>query len=147
GLLESGRTRWSDRQCRYAQSAEIVGTFTRTLENHQIGLSDVIHKIAGTILVGLSTLPGAFSEPIVREMASKCERPIILPLSNPTSKSEAVPENLLRWTEGRALIAAGSPFASVDFHGQKMQIAQCNNVYIFPAVGLAICAARAKRVS
>ena len=147
GLLHSQRSDLSAGQRIYAQPAERVTNFPRTQPGGRIGLDDVIKQIDATVLIGLSTLPGAFSEPIVREMASKCERPIILPLSNPTSKSEAVPENLLQWTEGRALIAAGSPFASVDFHGQKMQIAQCNNVYIFPAVGLAICATRAKRVS
>ncbi len=147
GLVHSQRTDLSAGQRIYAQPAERVTNFPRTQPGGRICLDDIIKQIDATVLIGLSTLPGAFSEPIVREMASKCERPIILPLSNPTSKSEAVPENLLQWTEGRALIAAGSPFASVDFHGQKMQIAQCNNVYIFPAVGLAICATRAKRVS
>jgi malate dehydrogenase (oxaloacetate-decarboxylating) len=92
-------------------------------------------------------LPGAFSEAIVREMARKCDRPIILPLSNPTSKSEAVPADLLQWTEGRALIAAGSPYPNVHFNGREIRIAQCNNVYIFPAMGLAVGATRSKRVS
>jgi len=147
GLLDSGRTDLSEQQRRYAQPAERVGNFTRTLENHRIGLSDVIHKIAGTILVGLSTLPGAFTEPIVREMARKCERPIILPLSNPTSKSEAVPADLLRWTDGRALIATGSPFADVEYRGRKVRVSQCNNVFIFPAMGLAVSATRARRVT
>src|SRR5207253_11377885 len=108
---------------------------------------DVIHKIAVTILVGLSTLPGAFTEPIVREMARKCERPIILPLSNPTSKSEAVPADLLRWTDGRALIATGSPFADAEYRGRKVRVSQCNNVFIFPAMGLAVSATRARRVT
>jgi malic enzyme len=80
-------------------------------------------------------------------MARKCKRPIILPLSSPTSKSEAVPEDLLQWTEGRALIATGSPFPNVNYKGQEIRIAQCNNVYIFPAMGLAISATRPKRVT
>ena len=147
GLLHSERTDLSEEQRAYAQASNRLKDFPRTLENHRIGLSDVIHKIDATILIGLSTLPGAFSEPIVREMARKCERPIILPLSNPTSKSEAVPEDLLCWTDGRALIATGSPFADVQYKGRKVRISQCNNVFIFPAVGLAVCATRARRVT
>jgi malate dehydrogenase (oxaloacetate-decarboxylating) len=107
----------------------------------------VIGKIDATILIGLSTVGGAFSEKVVREMARKVERPIIFPLSNPTSKSEATPEDLIRWTAGRALIATGSPFAPVNYNGRKIPIAQCNNVYIFPAVGLGVVASRAARVT
>jgi malate dehydrogenase (oxaloacetate-decarboxylating) len=147
GLLHSNRTDLSAEQRIYAQPAERVANFPRTPLGGPIGLGDVTKQINATVLIGLSTVSGAFSETIVREMARKCERPIILPLSNPTSKSEAVPEDLLQWTEGRALIAAGSPFASVDYKGRKMRIAQCNNVYIFPAMGLAVCATRAKRVT
>src|SRR5229473_12519 len=105
GLLHSQRSDLTAEQRIYAQLAERVANFPRTLASGHIGLGDVVKQINATILIGLSTVSGAFSEPIVREMARKCERPIILPLSNPTSKSEAVPEDLLRWTEGRALIA------------------------------------------
>jgi malate dehydrogenase (oxaloacetate-decarboxylating) len=147
GLLLSNRTDLSPEQRIYAQPAERAANFPRSGGDGHIGLGDVIKKIDATILIGLSTLPGAFSEPIVREMARKCERPIILPLSNPTSKSEAVPEDLLRWTDGRALIATGSPFPSVDYKGRHIRISQCNNVYIFPAMGLAASAAHAKRVT
>jgi malate dehydrogenase (oxaloacetate-decarboxylating) len=147
GLLHSERADLTDEQRRYAQLTDRLASFPHTLENHRIGLSDVIHKIDATILIGLSTLPGAFTESIVREMARKCERPIILPLSNPTSKSEAVPEDLLHWTDGRALIATGSPFPEVTYKGRKMCISQCNNVFIFPAMGLAVSATRARRVT
>jgi malate dehydrogenase (oxaloacetate-decarboxylating) len=147
GLVHAGRTDLSEEQRRYAQPEHRLGDFPRTLENHRIGLSDVIHKIDATILIGLSTMPGAFTESIVREMARKCERPIILPLSNPTSKSEAVPGDLLHWTNGRALIATGSPFPDVTHKGHKMRISQCNNVFIFPAIGLAVSATRARRVT
>jgi malate dehydrogenase (oxaloacetate-decarboxylating) len=145
GLLHSNRKDLSPEQRIYAQPAGRVANLPRS-DGH-IGLGDVIQKIDATILIGLSTMPGAFSEAIVREMARKCERPILLPLSNPTSKSEAVPEDLIRWTDGRALIATGSPFPSVEYNGRTIRIAQCNNVYIFPAMGLAICATRAKRVT
>jgi malate dehydrogenase (oxaloacetate-decarboxylating) len=147
GLLHSQRTDLSAEQRIYAQPAERVANFPRSQVGGRIGLGDVIQQINATILIGLSTVAGAFSEPIVREMARKCERPIILPLSNPTSKSEAVPEDLLHWTEGRALIAAGSPFPNVNYKGREIRIAQCNNVYIFPAMGLAISATRPKRVT
>jgi malate dehydrogenase (oxaloacetate-decarboxylating) len=147
GLLHSQRTDLTTEQRIYAQPAERVANFPRTLAGGRIGLADVIKQINATILIGLSTVSGAFSEPIVREMARKCERPIILPLSNPTSKSEAVPEDLLRWTDGRALIAAGSPFPNVNYKGREVRIAQCNNVYIFPAMGLAISATRPRRVT
>jgi len=112
------------------------------MSGDKIGLSDVLKHVRATVLIGLSTLPLAFTEPIVREMASKVERPIIFPLSNPTDRSEARPEDLLRWTEGRALVATGSPYAPVRFGERTIPISQCNNVYIFPAVGLAVIASR-----
>ena len=107
----------------------------------------VIGQIDATILIGLSTVGGAFSEPIVREMARKVERPIIFPLSNPTTRSEAKAEDLIRWTDGRALVATGSPFAPVNYGGRTIPIAQCNNVYIFPAMGLGVVASGARRVT
>lgn len=107
----------------------------------------MIGKIDATILIGLSTVSGAFSETIVREMARKVERPVIFPLSNPTEKSEATAEDLIRWTDGRALAATGSPFAPVNYGGRKIPIAQCNNVYIFPAIGLGVVASGARRVT
>lgn len=110
-----------------------------------IGLADVIGRINATILIGLSTVQSAFSEPVVREMARKVERPITFPLSNPNSRSEANAEDLIRWTDGRALVASGSPFAPVSFGGRKIPMAQCNNIYIFPAMGLGVVASNARR--
>ena len=146
GLLQSGRKDLTSEQSVYAQPEGRVSAWPRTSNGH-IGLSDVIGQIEATILIGLSTVGGAFSEPIVREMARKVDRPIIFPLSNPTSKSEAKAEDLIRWTDGRALVASGSPFAPVSFKGRKIPIAQCNNVYIFPAMGLAVVASGARRVT
>ncbi len=110
-------------------------------------LADVVHHVDVGILMGLSTAAGAFTEEIVRELAAKTERPIIFPLSNPTSHAEAHPAELDAWTSGRALIATGSPFAPLRRDGVERPIAQCNNVYIFPAMGLAVTAAEATRVT
>jgi malate dehydrogenase (oxaloacetate-decarboxylating) len=146
GLLHSGRKDLTPEQSVYAQPENRVSGWPRTSNGH-IGLADVVGSIESTILIGLSTVGGAFTEPVVREMARKVERPIIFPLSNPTSKSEAKAEDLIRWTDGRALMATGSPFAPVSYGGRTIPIAQCNNVYIFPAVGLGIVASRARRVT
>ena len=146
GLLHSGRKDLSPEQSVYAQPEDRVSGWPRT-SNRQIGLADVIGKIDATILIGLSTVGGAFSEPIVREMARKVQRPIIFPLSNPTDKSEAKADDLIRWTDGRALVATGSPFAPVRYAGRTIPIAQCNNVFIFPAMGLGVVAAGASRVT
>lgn len=146
GLLHTGRIDLTEEQQVYAQPAERPRDWTRS-SNGQIGLADVISKIDAGVLIGLSTIAGSFTETIVREMARKVKRPIILPLSNPTEKSEAKAEDLIRWTEGRALVATGSPFAPVSYEGRQITIAQCNNVYIFPAVGLGVVASLARRVS
>jgi len=112
-----------------------------------VSLGDVVRHAKPTILIGVSGQPKLFTEDIVRSMASKTERPIIFPLSNPTSRIEAHPSDLLAWTDGRALIATGSPFSPVAYGGQSHLIAQCNNSYIFPGMGLGILASRARRVS
>ena len=146
GLLHSGRKDLTPEQSVYAQPEERVSGWPRTAHGH-IGLADVIGKIEATILIGLSTVGGAFTEAIVREMARKVQRPIIFPLSNPTIKSEAKADDLIPWTDGRALVATGSPFAPVSYGGKKIPIAQCNNVFIFPAMGLAVVASGASRVT
>lgn len=146
GLLHTGRQDLSTEQRAFAQKAERLEGMPRSAAGI-VGLEEVIRANAATILIGLSTLPNAFTEPLIREMARKTPRPIIFPLSNPTSKSEAVPADLMAWTEGRALIATGSPFAPVADGSRSVTIAQCNNVYIFPAVGLALAACKARRVS
>lgn len=146
GLLHSGRKDLSPEQSVYARPAGGVSGWTRDSDG-QIGLAEVIRRIEATVLIGFSSTGGAFTEAIVREMAGKVKRPIIFPLSNPTTKSEAQPDDLIRWTDGRALVATGSPFAPVRCAGRTIPIAQCNNVYIFPAVGLGVVASRASRVT
>jgi malate dehydrogenase (oxaloacetate-decarboxylating) len=146
GLLHTGRTDLTPEQRVYAQPAGRVADWPRTAHG-AVGLADVIGRVEATILIGLSTVGGAFTEPIVREMARKVERPVIFPLSNPTSRSEATAEDLIRWTDGRALVATGSPYAPVHHKGRTIPIAQCNNVFIFPAVGLGVVASGAQRVT
>ena len=146
GLLDSGRKGLTEEQRLYAQPLERVSQWPRAT-NGQIGLADVIGQIDATALIGLSTARGAFTEAVVREMARKVARPIIFPLSNPTAKSEAVADDLIRWTDGRALVATGSPFAPVSYGGRTVTIAQCNNIFIFPAIGLGVVASGARRVT
>jgi malate dehydrogenase (oxaloacetate-decarboxylating) len=146
GLLDGNRRNLSDAQKTYARDSNEVKNWPRN-SHGQIGLSEAIAQLDATILIGLSTVKGIFSESVVREMAKRTERPIIFPLSNPTSRSEAEPADLIGWTEGRALVATGSPFAPVKYKGRSIDIAQCNNVFIFPAVGLALLASKARRVS
>ena len=112
-----------------------------------IPLLEVVKRVRPTILIGAAAQPQAFNEAVVREMARHVTRPMILPLSNPTSKCEALPVDLINWTEGRALIATGSPFEDVEYQGRKIRIGQCNNAYIFPGVGLGVIAAQARRVT
>lgn len=144
GLLTDDRTDLSEGQRRFAQPASRVAGWG---QSGPAQLADVVHHVDVGVLLGLSTAAGAFTEEIVRELAAKTERPIIFPLSNPTSRAEAHPAELDAWTEGRALIATGSPFAPLQRDGVERPIAQCNNVYIFPAMGLAVTAAQATRVT
>jgi len=144
GLLTDDRNDLSDAQRDFAQPAARVASWGLA---GAAQLADVIHNVDVGVLLGLSTAAGAFTEDIVREMAAKAERPIIFPLSNPTSRSEAHPAELDHWTGGRALIATGSPFPPLKRDGVEYPVAQCNNVYIFPAMGLAVTAAQATRVT
>ncbi len=147
GLLTSdypGKLR--DFQIPYARpAAEIAGW--QHDEDGRIGLAEVMTRTRPTMLIGTSTQPGAFSEAIVTEMAAHVARPIIMPLSNPTSHSEAQAADLIAWTGGRALIATGSPFPPVHYDGVEYQVAQANNALIFPGLGLGVTVSRARRVS
>jgi malate dehydrogenase (oxaloacetate-decarboxylating) len=144
GLLTDDRPDLTVAQRKFAQPAGRVADWGLP---GAAQLADVVRHVDVGVLLGLSTAAGAFTEDIVREMAGKTDRPIIFPLSNPTSRSEAHPAELDHWTDGRALIATGSPFAPVLRNGVERPIAQCNNVYIFPAMGLAVTAAQATRVT
>lgn len=112
-----------------------------------IDLLDVVRNIQPTILIGCSAVGGAFSQEILQTMAKQTARPIILPLSNPTQKAEATPEDILKWTNAKAIIATGSPFPNVNFEGRQIRIAQSNNAFAFPGIGLGAIAVKAKRLS
>jgi malate dehydrogenase (oxaloacetate-decarboxylating) len=146
GLVHSGRSGLTIEMAGYAQPIERTAGW-RSSNTGAFSLADVIGNLRATILIGLSTVGGAFTEPIVREMARKVDRPIIFPLSNPTTRSEATAADLIQWTEGRALVATGSPFPPVEYGGRAIPIRQCNNVYIFPAVGLGVVASGAHRIT
>ena len=135
-----------DFQVPYARPAGEVSGWARDSEG-RIGLAEVVARSRPTMLIGTSTQPGAFTEAIVAEMAAHVRRPIIMPLSNPTSHSEARPADLMAWTDGRALIATGSPFEPVPYRGVSYQIAQANNALVFPGLGLGVTVCRARRVS
>ncbi|ARU94655.1 NAD-dependent malic enzyme [Tatumella citrea] len=132
-------------QTRLIQSSEDVADWQ--VENDAISLLDVVRNAKPTVLIGVSGQPGLFTEEIIREMHSHCPRPIIMPLSNPTSRVEAVPADLIAWTEGAALVATGSPFAPVSWKDKTYPIAQCNNAYIFPGIGLGVIASKASRIT
>ncbi|MFF7639746.1 oxaloacetate-decarboxylating malate dehydrogenase [Streptomyces canus] len=143
GLMVDSRTDLTAEQRVYARDEADV----RQWGGDAPDLARVVGEVKPTVLIGLSTAHGAFTEEIVRTMADSCDRPVILPLSNPTSNAEADPADLARWTDGRALIAAGSPFPPLKVDGREVPVAQANNVYVFPAVGLAVTACRARRVT
>ena len=144
GLLHDGLQGLRPFQRNLVQPKERVDSW-RPGEGQPIGLLEVIKHAKPTILIGVSGQPGTFSEQVVRAMGEYARRPIIFPLSNPTSRSEATPADLLAWTDGRALIATGSPYDDVSFGGRKYSIAQCSNGYIFPAVGLGVRASGGAR--
>jgi malate dehydrogenase (oxaloacetate-decarboxylating) len=126
-------------------SEEIQGWSVRNGEH--ITLQEVVANAKPTVLIGVSAQGGAFSQSIIEEMHKHTQRPIVFPLSNPTTKSEAAPQDLLEWTHGNALIATGSPFQPITFSGKTYQIAQCNNVFIFPGVGLGALAVEATEIT
>jgi malate dehydrogenase (oxaloacetate-decarboxylating) len=112
-----------------------------------VSLADVVHNLHPAALIGTSAIAGAFNREIVREMADYADRPIIFPLSNPSALSEAAPRDLIEWSEGRALIAAGSPFPDVDYGDRRIRVSQCNNAFIFPGVALGVLATGARQVT
>lgn len=145
GLFTDNQPNLLDFQSKLAQSTERVTGWGNS--EGIISLLDVIQHAKPTVLIGVSGQPGLFTEEVIKALAANCERPIVLPLSNPTSQVEAFPADILEWTEGKALIATGSPFEPVNYQGKIYNISQCNNSYIFPGIGLGVIAAGATRVT
>jgi malate dehydrogenase (oxaloacetate-decarboxylating) len=138
GLLTRDMAGLSDQQRRYARDPA---------DGSAMSLADVVTRVHPTVLIGTSGRTGAFTEAIVRDMAANTGRPVILPMSNPTELSEAVPADLINWTDGRGLIATGSPYPAVEYDGRRYEIGQANNALVFPGLGLGVIAARALRVT
>ncbi|HWV16416.1 MAG TPA: NAD-dependent malic enzyme [Cellvibrio sp.] len=149
GLLQASSKELFDFQRPLCVPDELVATWTLTHGKAEdvINLLDVVVNAQPTILIGVSGQAGLFTKKIMESIQIYCERPIVLALSNPTSQAEAQPVDLLRWTSGKALIATGSPFAAVDMGSRHFEIAQCNNSYIFPGLGLGVLAAKARRIT
>jgi malate dehydrogenase (oxaloacetate-decarboxylating) len=148
-LVEGGKGIRPEQQALARKREDIAGwkLSPSSSDTGELTLLDVVRNAGITVLAGVSAQPGAFTEEIVREMARHTPHPVIFPLSNPTSQSEAAPADLLRWTDGRALVGTGSPFAPVEVNGKSIRIAQVNNSYIFPGLALGILVSRAKRVT
>ncbi|MCC3378708.1 NAD-dependent malic enzyme [Paenibacillus farraposensis] len=144
GLLTDDMEDVLDYQKPYVRKKEEVSSWARS-DDGKIPLLEVIRQVKPTILIGTSGVGGAFSEEIIREMAKHVERPVIMPMSNPTNLAEAIPEDLIRWTDGQALIATGSPFEPVNYNGTKFEIGQANNAFVFPGLGLGSIVVKAKR--
>ncbi len=149
GLLTDDMSGLLDFQAPLAQKASVIRAWSRgegQSAGHP-GILEVASQAAPTVLIGVSGQPGLFTEAVIRAMHQHTARPIVLPLSNPTSRVEATPADVLRWTDGQAIVATGSPFDPVEINGTRMVIAQCNNSYIFPGIGLGVLAVRAKRIT
>jgi malate dehydrogenase (oxaloacetate-decarboxylating) len=146
GLLVEGMAGIRPAQQPFVQPRSAITNWTLENNDH-ISLRDLVKNAKPTTLIGVSGQAGAFTEEAVRAMAAAVERPIIFPLSNPTSRSEATPVDLLNWTEGHALIGSGSPFAAVNWNGRQVPIDQTNNSYIFPGMGLGVLSVDARHVT
>ncbi|MGS0674895.1 NAD-dependent malic enzyme [Shewanella sp. 125m-1] len=145
GMLQSNMPNLLPFQQKLAQNCDDIANWDNFSDN--ISLLDVVNNAKPTVLIGVSGAPGLFTEEIIKAMHSHCKRPIVFPLSNPTSRVEATPKDILHWTQGQALVATGSPFEPVVVDDTTYEIAQCNNSYIFPGIGLGVLASGAKRVS
>jgi malate dehydrogenase (oxaloacetate-decarboxylating) len=146
GLLTQDMAGLLDFQLPFVQKESAVANWSREHPD-KISLLDVMRNAKPTVLIGVSAQGGLFSEAVVRTMAAAVDRPIIFPLSNPTSCAEATPQDLMAWTNGRAVIGTGSPFPPVIRDGKSYTVAQTNNAYVFPGMGLGVLAVKARRVS
>lgn len=145
GLIHADLSNLDSEQKKFARDYQSLQKWE--WDSSRISLLEVIKQAKPTVLIGVSTQAKAFTKEVITEMGKYVENPIVFPLSNPNSHSEATPEELIYWTKGRAIIATGSPFASIDYNNKQYTIAQCNNVYIFPGVGLGAIAAKIPKIT
>ncbi len=146
GLITTATTRIRDFQRPYARSVDEVADWDVANED-RIDLLEVVRAVSPTILLGTSGQGGAFTQAVIAEMARHVDRPVVMPLSNPTNLAEALPEDILSWSDGRAFIATGSPFAPVTYGNVTYTVAQANNALVFPGLGLGVAVSRARRVT
>ncbi len=146
GLVTSDRPGLEDFKADYARDLAETASWT-CRDRSRISLEEVVANVKPTILIGVSATPGTFTEGVVKMMAKDNARPLVFPLSNPTSKSECTAEEAVRWSEGRAIVATGSPFAPVKYGSETHRIGQCNNAFVFPGIGLGVCVSRARYIS
>jgi malate dehydrogenase (oxaloacetate-decarboxylating) len=133
-------------QAAFAQPRERLASWKLNSPD-RIELADVIANVHPTVLIGTSGQTSAFTEAVVRTMAAHVTQPVIFPLSNPTERSEAMPQDLIAWTHGRAVIGTGSPFPPIEHDGKPFRVDQTNNAYVYPGVGLGAIAIQASRIS
>jgi malic enzyme len=145
GLLVEGRSGMDARKRRMAVPKDAAREWG--LRGKEIGHEALVEKVKPSVLIGVCGMACMFTEGMIRAMASEHAQPIVMPLSNPTVKAEAVPEDIIAWSEGRALVATGSPFPDVEHNGQVHRIGQANNVFVFPGMGLGAIAVKARRVT
>ncbi len=146
GLIYENLSKIQPRQKFFSRQKSEIESWKVKNPNH-ITLYEVVKEARPTVLIGVSAQRGEFSEKIIKTMAEHVKRPIIFPLSNPTLKSEADPAEILAWTKGSAIVATGSPFGEVCYEKKKIFVAQCNNIYIYPGIGLAAIACKARAIS
>jgi malate dehydrogenase (oxaloacetate-decarboxylating) len=147
GLLTEGMKDLRDFMKNLAQPLSVINKWELAENNNHPSLIDVVKNTKATILIGVSGKQGLFTEDIIREMVNGCSRPIILPLSNPSQHAEAQPHDVVEWTDGKAIVATGSPFKPVKYNGATFEISQCNNSYVFPGVGLGVISCGARLIS
>ncbi len=145
GLLTEQSENVQDFQTRFVKTDDELAAWS--LKAEKIDLLQLVEHTKPSVLIGVSGVPEVIGQAVIEAMYCHCSKPIVMPLSNPTSRVEVLPEQVIRWTDGQAIVATGSPFSAVDYQGKSYPIAQCNNSYIFPGIGLGVLACQANKVT
>jgi len=146
GLLVEGAEGLMDFQQRLMQPREAISNWKSSEDSRYPTLLDVVVNSGASVIIGASGVPGLFTEEVIKAMCHGNSQPIIFPLSNPSRQVEAHPSDVINWSEGKAIVATGSPFGNVEYEGRQFEISQCNNSYIFPGIGLGVIASKSSRV-